>query len=118
MVLGKWNSDSFLNGELKNSAETGIYTGTVTIGEVPEGQSAYLVLDGLYTAATVTINGTEIGDVLYAPYEIEITDALQAGENSVEIKVVPRKYNKVHSDAATEELVDTGLAGTVSVEFR
>lgn len=117
-VLGKWNTNEFQNGELKNSADTGVYTGTFTIDKIPEGQRAVLTLDEVYTAAKVTVNGTELGNILYSPYEIDITDAVQEGENTVEIRVTPRKYNAIHTDAADEELVDTGLAGSVAVEIR
>ncbi len=117
-VLGKWNTNEFQGGELKNSADTGIYTGIFTMDKASEGQRAVLTLEEVYTAAKVTINGTEIGSILYAPYEIDITDAVQEGENTVEIQVTPRKYNAVHTDAADEELVDTGLVGNVTVEIR
>ncbi|MDO4273398.1 MAG: glycosyl hydrolase [Eubacteriales bacterium] len=116
-ILGKWNSDEFQGGELKNSDETGIYTGTVKL-EALEGKKAVLTLSEVYTAARIKVNGTEVGDILYAPYEIDITDAASEGDNTVEIQVTPRKYNAVHQDAALEELVDTGLAGSVSVEIR
>lgn len=117
-VLGKWNSDEFQKGELKNSDETGIYQGTVTLEAPLEGQKAILTMSEVYTAANVLVNGQEMGAVLYAPYELEITDALQEGENTIEIQVTPRKYNAVHTDAELETLVDTGLAGNVAVELR
>ena len=117
-VLGKWNSDEFQKGELKNSDETGIYQGIVTLEEPLEGQKAILTMSEVYTAADVLVNGQEMGAVLYAPYELEITDALQQGENTIEIQVTPRKYNAVHTDAELETLVDTGLAGNVAVELR
>lgn len=117
-VVGKWNSDEFQNGELKNSAETGVYTGTVTLDQLADGQKAVLELTEVYTAASVKVNGTEVGKLLYGPWTLDITDAVQEGENTIEISVTPRKYNKIHTDAANEELVDAGFAGTAVVAVR
>ena len=117
-VLGIWNSDEFQGGELKNSDETGVYQGTVTLDAPLDGQRAVLTMSEVYTAANVLVNGQEMGSVLYAPYELDITEALQEGENTIEIQVTPRKYNAIHREAELEALVDTGLAGTVAVEFR
>ena len=117
-VVGKWNSDEFQNGELKNSDETGVYTGTVTLDALGNGQKAVLTLSDVYTAASIKVNGTEVGNLLYAPWTLDITDAVKEGENTIEISVTPRKYNAIHTDAATEELVDTGFAGTAVVEIQ
>lgn len=116
-VLGKWNSDDFQGGALKNSADTGIYTGTVNM-EALDGKNTVLTLSELNTAATVKVNGTEVGNILYAPYEIDITDVVLEGENTIEIQVTPRKYNAIHLDAPLEDLVDTGLGGDVNIEIR
>lgn len=117
-VIGKWNSDDFQNGELKNSDETGTYTGTVTLDALSDGQKAVLTLSDVYTAASIKVNGTEVGNLLYAPWKLDITDVVKEGENTIEISVTPRKYNAIHTDVATEELVDTGLAGSVTVEIQ
>lgn len=117
-ILGKWNSDEFQGGALKNSAETGTYEGTFTLEGKEEGQKAYLTLSEIYGGVTILVNGQEAGDILYAPYELDITEYVQDGENTVSIQVTPRRYNEVHTDLATEELVDTGLAGEINVEIR
>lgn len=117
-VVGKWNSDDFQNGELKNSDKTGVYTGTVTLDALGDGQKAVLTISDVYTAASIKVNGTDVGDLLYAPWTLDITDAVKEGENTIEISVTPRKYNAIHTDATTEELIDTGFAGTATVEIQ
>lgn len=112
-ILGKWNSDDFQSGALKTSAETGIYNFTYTLDGALDGKSAVLSLDNVYTAATVVVNGTEAGKLMYAPYTMDISEYLTDGENKIEIKVTPRKYNQINPDA--EELVDTGMEGPVSI---
>lgn len=112
-ILGKWNSDDFQSGALKTSAETGIYNFTYTLDSALDGKSAVLSLDNVYTAATVVVNGTEAGKLMYAPYTMDISEYLTEGENKIEIQVTPRKYNQINPDA--KELVDTGMEGPVSI---
>ncbi|MBQ1312302.1 MAG: hypothetical protein IIY55_10690, partial [Blautia sp.] len=117
-ITGLWNQADFQNGELMYSAEDGVYTGTFTLEEADAGK-AVLTLSELYGAAAVTVNGTDAGSILYAPFEIDITDAVSQVENTIEIRVTPRKYNKIHAEsAAPEQLVNNGLAGGAAVEIR
>ena len=74
--------------------------------------------DGLNGAATISINGVEVGDMLITPSELDVTEAVQAGENSVTLSLVPSKYNALNPDADTETLVNNGLAGGLRVEIR
>ena len=103
---------------MKNSDKTGVYTGTVTLDALGDGQKAVLTISDVYTAASIKVNGTDVGDLLYAPWTLDITDAVKEGENTIEISVTPRKYNAIHTDATTEELIDTGFAGTATVEIQ
>lgn len=117
-IIGKWNSDDFQEGALKNSDETGVYDGSFTLDGKEDGQKVYLTLDSIYGAISVSVNGQEAGNILYAPYELDITDLAQDGENTITLKVTPRKFNEIHTDLSTEELIDTGLDSNVSVEIR
>ena len=101
-----------------HSDETGIYEGSFTLDALEDGQRAVLVANGLNGAATVTVNGTEVGDLMITPRELDITDALQAGENTVSLKLVPLKYNEAHPEAEAEALVANGLTGGLTVEIR
>ena len=56
--------------------------------------------------------------MLITPSELDVTEAVQAGENSVTLSLVPRKYNALNPDADTETLVNNGLAGGLRVEIR
>lgn len=116
-VLGLWNSSDFQNGALATFGGNGTYTGTFTLAEVPENQEVYIHLNGCNTAAAVKINGQEVGSIMMAPYHVNITDAVQAGENTVEIVLTTKLYNKVHPDIPDNERVDTGLEGPVTIEF-
>jgi len=48
--------------------------------------------------AEVKINGVDKGVVWTAPFRVEISEALQKGENKLEIKVVNSWYNRVAGD--------------------
>lgn len=117
-VVGLWNSDEFQGGALKYSDVTGAYEGCFSLETIEEGRRIVLVADGLNGAATISINGVEVGDMLITPSELDVTEAVQAGENSVTLSLVPRKYNALNPDADTETLVNNGLAGGLRVEIR
>lgn len=117
-VVGLWNDAAFQEGALMHSDEIGIYEGSFTLDALEDGQRAILVASGLNGAATVTVNGAEVGDLMITPRELDITDALQAGENTVSLKLVPLKYNEAHPEAEAETLVNNGLAGGLTVEIR
>lgn len=115
-VLGLWNTEDFQGGALTYFGGTGTYTGSFTLDEIPADQEIYIHLDGCNTAAQVTINGKDVGSVMFTPYHLDITDAVQAGENTVEIILTTKLYNKVHPDIPVNELQNTGLVGPVTVE--
>lgn len=83
--------------------------------------------------ATVTLNGKVVGTSWMAPYRLTITDALQEGENKLEIKVVNVWRNRVTGDKTlpieerttsvlvdlitpAEEMSSSGLMGPVTIQ--
>jgi hypothetical protein len=83
--------------------------------------------------ATVTLNGKEVGTTWMAPYRLNISDALQNGENKLEIKVVNVWRNRLTGDKTLpeaqrttsvlvdnitpeEELIASGLIGPVTIQ--
>lgn len=116
-VLGLWNSPDFQNGALTYFGGTGTYTGAFSLTEVEPDMDLYIHLDGCNTAAQVRINGQDAGCVMMTPYHLNITDLVQAGENTVEIVLTTKLYNKVHPDIPVDELENAGLAGPVTIEF-
>ncbi|MEE0419496.1 MAG: glycosyl hydrolase [Lachnospiraceae bacterium] len=116
-VLGKWNDESFHDGMLQTVVADGIYK---TSYELPVGEKAdkaVLKLNNVYTAASVKVNGKDAGNVMYAPYELDITSLLTEGTNDIEITVTPRKMNRYYNitdgQYSSKELIDTGMEGPV-----
>jgi len=62
------------------------------------------------TAATVRINGQKAGDIIWGPYEIDITRYVHTGKNRIEIEMVNSLHNLLgpHHDVRGEVLPFAG----------
>ena len=67
-------------------------TWTLKKKEIPQGRT-WLSFPNMKDIAHVWINGTDCGIAWTAPYEVEITGALQKGKNTIEIEVVNTWHN-------------------------
>ncbi|WP_141014508.1 glycosyl hydrolase [Nocardioides sambongensis] len=121
-VLGNWKNADVADGRLRSVAEDGTYTAEVTV-EKRAGERYVLDLGTVHSAARVTVNGQDAGAALWAPYEVDVTDLVVDGSNTVEITVTPRKKNRyfpadVNSDGAyaMDTPQDAGLIGPVMLE--
>lgn len=85
--------------------ETGIryYSGIATyrsalhLARVPSGRS-YLDLGVVHDMARVRLNGEDLGVVWCAPWRVEVTGAIRAGDNQLEIEVANRWANRMIGD--------------------
>lgn len=97
-VLGDWGSDEFQGGELKYVSDEGVYHTTFTMDDLSAYESGekslVLSLGETKYAAEIIVNGQELGQLVYAPYERDITSALVEGENTLEIHVQPLRTNR------------------------
>lgn len=81
--------------QVKNLTEQGFwfFAGDATVGQtVPvqkeEGVRYEVRLEKLYApAAHVIVNGKTVGELAFAPYVMDVTDALVNGDNTVEIRL-------------------------------
>ena len=71
---------------------TGIYSSSFVLQEVPEGR-AVLHLEELQETAQVRINDRTCGDIWRRPWKLEVTGALRAGQNTIEIYCSNRLIN-------------------------
>lgn len=53
--------------------------------------------------ADVYLNGEKVGNVWHKPYQLEITNYLQAGRNELEIAVVNQWVNRLICDSRLQE---------------
>ena len=92
----------------------------------------YLVLNDIKNLATVTLNGKDCGIAWTAPYEVNISDAIQSGENHLVLEVVntwsnaiqghdegmdpfPNIWTNARYRKKSSELLPAGLFGPVEI---
>ena len=54
-------------------------------------------------AATVILNGIQVGKLLAPPYRINLNDAIKKGENILEVQVTSTWFNRLVFDAGQAE---------------
>jgi hypothetical protein len=74
-----------------------MYRKTMNAADLPQGR-IYLNLGVAHDVARVRLNGQDLGVVWCAPWRIEITNAIKAGANSLEIEVANRWPNRLIGD--------------------
>lgn len=123
-------------------AEEGIkvYSGIATYRKsfdhpegLPTDRKIYLDLGTVHELARVRLNGKDLGVVWCAPWRVDISHALQAGGNALEIEVANLWPNRLTGDASKPEeeritratanpynagstLLPSGLLGPVTVQ--
>ena len=70
-----------------------MYSTQFNMPEIENNATYFMCFDDLFDIAEIEINGKNAGRVLWNPKEIEITDFIKKGENSVKIKVTNSIYN-------------------------
>jgi len=130
--LADWTSSG--DDAIKYYSGTAVYKKSFTLDEIPENSDLFINLGEVNVMASVKLNGEEIGAAWMAPYIINTGDALQAGENSIEVEVVNTWRNMLiyekempasqrHTftlvnDASPDETPQpSGLVGPVTIEM-
>jgi len=67
----------------------GLYKKTFTIAPEAKGRKVMLHFEGAYMCTSASLNGKPLGDHVYGytPFEFDITDALNIGENELTVRV-------------------------------
>jgi hypothetical protein len=73
------------------------YRKTFNLTRIPKGKT-YLDLGVVHDMARVKLNGRDLGVVWCAPWRIDVTGAIKAGDNQLEIEVVNRWANRMIGD--------------------
>ncbi len=143
--LALWNEDP--DDAIKYFSGTATYTNYFTLNPGQSQSPARLNLGEVHDVAGVWVNGKNMGIVWTTPWSVDLTGVLKEGKNELKIEVtncwanrmigdaglpesqwttktnvrrVPdrSKYKRGHQAfAASDELMPSGLAGPVDIEF-
>jgi hypothetical protein len=70
------------------------YTESATLDRPADGERVVLALPELHAVlAKVRVNGQPAGEILWPPYEVDITEQVAEGENEIEIELVSSLRN-------------------------
>jgi hypothetical protein len=97
-TLSSWSINS--DPGVKYFSGTGTYSKNVDVPEswLNQGDHIWLDLGKVRNLAEVWINGKSMGIIWKTPFRVEITDALKAGSNQLEVKVTNLWVNRLIGD--------------------
>lgn len=101
--LASWGTNA--DTMVKYFSGTGIYTQTLTVtaAQLKSGKRMVLDLGSVRDLAEVLVNGKSVGVVWAPPYKVDVTDALKAGANQIEIRVTNEWTNRIAGDRAVPD---------------
>lgn len=99
---------------IKYFSGTATYTKTINVaaGSITKGAQLWLDLGDVKNLAEVTVNGQSQGIVWKKPFRVDVTHALKAGDNKLEIKVTNLWVNRIIGDlqpGAKEKITYTAI---------
>jgi hypothetical protein len=94
---------------------TATYAKTINVPATMLGENRHLYLDlgKVQVMAQVKINGKDLGILWKPPYRMEITDAVKAGDNALEVRVVNLWPNRLIGDETMPEDSSRNPNGTL-----
>ena len=100
---------------IKYFSGTATYTRTIAMPREMQGKGRriYLDLGKVQIMASVKLNGKDLGLLWRTPYRLDVTDALKAGDNTLEIGVTNLWINRMIGDEELPEDSDRNPDGTL-----
>ncbi|PTU33108.1 glycosyl hydrolase [Stenotrophobium rhamnosiphilum] len=98
------------NPAIKYFSGVATYRTSFKISSKPQGNDhVFINLGGVGDVAELKVNGKSVGYAWKSPFRIDVTSALQVGENELEISVANLWVNRLIGDAQTGATSVTGL---------
>lgn len=100
---------------VKYFSGTATYTKAIPVpaAMLGPGRRLYLDLGNVQVMAQVKLNGRDLGVLWRAPYRLDVTDALKAGDNTLEVKVTNLPVNRMIGDETLPEDSERNADGTL-----
>lgn len=83
---------------IRHYSGTGVYETGFTLAGAAAGRRTLIDLGEVGVIATVQVNGREAGTVWTAPWRIDISSLVKAGDNTLHIKVANTWHNRMVAD--------------------
>ncbi len=103
------------NDGVKYFSGAAVYRKSFAYAARPADKNVHISLDlgRVAVMAEVKLNGKDLGVLWKAPFQVDVTDAIKAGENVLEIKVVNLWINRLIGDELLPEDSERNADGTV-----
>jgi hypothetical protein len=97
--LASW--PTFEDPEVRFFSGTATYAAKVSVPAPPPGAARRLLLDlgDVQNLARVRVNGRDLGVLWKAPFVVDVTAAVRAGENALEVEVTNTWRNRLVGDS-------------------
>jgi hypothetical protein len=89
----------------------GRYRRTVEVPDLAPGDRVVLELGDVGVSAAVRVNGTRVGVAFSRPFEVDVTDAVDPGENEVEVEVANTLANHFAAETPARYVRESPLTG-------
>jgi hypothetical protein len=96
-TLQDWTTSQ--DDRIKYFSGTAFYTTKLNLEKLPDGEQIIINLGDVTAMAKVTVNGKYAGGLWTAPYSLDITRFVNAGENDLRIEVVNTWVNRLIGDS-------------------
>lgn len=95
---------------------TAAYRKTISVPPdfLGQGRRIWLDLGNVAVIAEVSVNGRDLGVLWRSPYRVDVSEALKAGENSLEVRVTNLWPNRMIGDEQLPEDSDRNPGGTLA----
>lgn len=95
--LTSWSENA--DNDIKYFSGTASYSNTFKVASINKSAKYIIDLGEVKNIAEVIVNGKNVGTAWKKPFKLDISDAIMAGENAIEIKVTNLWVNRLIGDA-------------------
>jgi hypothetical protein len=85
--------------EIKYFSGTVIYKTSFNLDKIPSDKRMFLNIGKANVLADININGSEVGGIWTAPWQIDVSDYLMEGKNTLEVRVTNLWVNQLIGDS-------------------